>query len=248
VKERPIIFSADMVRAILDGRKTQTRRVVKPQPDHCHRDIVGRPEPWDKKDWERLLPQLGEKEIRCPYGQPGDMLWVREMFHHDQEHNRVFYRADMDTDGTVPYLVDGSGGLGGGVGNARIDRWKSPRYMPRWASRLTLKLTDVRVERLQDIGEEDARTEGVDWASPEFIDDPPDEDPREVGYPSAGASFARDNFRRLWDTLHRKEHHWEDNPWVWALTFDRLEPRQPHPPNSHDKGPQPSPAGRNRET
>lgn len=201
IRERPILFSAPMVRAILDGGKTQTRRVVK----KMHVPALGRP-PADGAPW---------------YAEPGDRLWVRETYalHHAWDGHpptaggsaskRVWHRAD------APNAIDGRG------------RWRPSIHMPRWASRITLEVTSVRVERLQDITEEDARAEGVDWSRPEPYgekwDDDDREDPREVGYPPAGASFARDNFRRLWSGINGPES-WDANPWVWVVGFRLVDP------------------------
>ncbi len=125
MSEKPILFSGEMIRAVLDGRKTQTRRVVKPQP-------VG------------LWAAPGKS--RCPYGQPGGRLWVRETFYPERSHRGpVSYRATWPRDDDPP---DGG--------------WKPSIFMPRWASRITLEIVSVRVEQVQDISEDDARAEGVD--------------------------------------------------------------------------------------
>lgn len=126
----------------------------------------------------------------------------------DQERDEIIYRADIEgTHAPAPL------------------RWLSPLYMPHWASRITLEVVSVRVERLQEITEADARAEGLDWVSPqpfgERWDDDDREDPREVGYAVVGESsgFARDNFRRLWDQINGKRAPWESNPWVWRVEF-----------------------------
>ena len=203
MKERPILFSSEMVRAIIDGRKTQTRRVVKPQP------AAGLP---------------------CPYGAPGDRLWVRETFAsfraegqpvtpRDARYVVLRDGAQVYADGkTYPPLAAYAAGAFDAI------KWRPSIHMPRWASRITLEVVSVRVERVQSITEEDARAEGVDWAAPhpygERWDDDR-EDPREVGY-STGGSFARDNFRRLWDSINGKRASWASNPWVWAVEFRRV--------------------------
>ena len=163
VKERPIIFSAKMVRAIQAGRKTMTRRVVKPQPS---------------------VDESEERQWKCPYGEPGENLWLRETFQWDGVGTDVVYRADFD-DETAKSIVEGSG-----------DRWRPSIYMPRWASRILLDVTDVRVERLQDISESDAMSEGV-------------------------ASL--DEFKCLWDAINGKRgYSWDSNPWVWVVSFRRV--------------------------
>ena len=130
MKERPILFSAPMVRAILDGRKTMTRRVVKTQS--VKYDVInGVPCP---------------RPIPCPYGKPGDRLWVRETWAYRMDYSRIYYRADENLASIV---------------NRLNDRWVPSIFMPRAASRITLEITGVRVERLQNITEEDALSEGI---------------------------------------------------------------------------------------
>lgn len=159
MKRHPIIFSAPMVQAIIEGRKTQTRRVIKPQP-------------------------AGFVPVRCSYGYPGDRLWVREAYGTcDSWVPHIFYRAD------------------GGAPNPGF-RWKSPIHMPRWASRITLEIIDVRVERLRDISEENARAEGCH-------------------FPNSESPFGYDNFRMHWDRLHGPGV-WQENPLVWVLEFKKV--------------------------
>jgi hypothetical protein len=175
--ERPIIFSAPMVRALLEGRKTQTRRILKPQPDTKGRGFL---------------------DSRLPYAR-GDRLWVREAWaplesltHGDPGPqalaDRGFYRADNST-------VDGE-----------ISRWRSPIHMPRWASRITLAVTEVRVQRLQEISEADAVAEGCreGYVTIEGINE--------------GWS-ARTAFRDLWNQIHGPAA-WDANPWVCAISFE----------------------------
>ena len=137
-KERPILCSAPDVMAILDGRKTQTRRIMKPQPNRTWPDEVT---PHWSVGGNRTLPGASNP-LRCPYGVPGDRLWVREAWRLPDGAPKgwVDYRADDTRDGF---------------------KWKPSIHMPRWASRITLEVTDVRVERLQDISEADAMAEGV---------------------------------------------------------------------------------------
>lgn len=216
MKERPIIMRGDEVRAILEGRKSQTRRVIKPQPQPngiwskslgdflCLIDEY----PPSATIWNGAWLGADAGELNCcPYGIPGDRMWARETWFHDFEHNRTFYRADADRDGTVPYLVSGAGGFGGGVGNAHIDRWRPSIHMPRWASRLTLEIKSVRVERVQEISEEDALAEGVEMA--EATD---------------GALSHALGFSNLWDAINAKRGYgWDVNPWVWVIEFERVE-------------------------
>lgn len=199
--ERPILMSAPMVRAILDGRKTMTRRVVLPQPKNgCllrGPNNYGGWEPYtgrfdvDEDAGERA----GQDEWVCPYGQPGDRLWVRETWGTHwtriaRDGDLIYYRADISWSGSKW-------------------RWRPSIHMPRWASRLTLELTGVRVERVQAISEQDAMAEGCEREDRETN--------TLVG--------ARKNFERLWDSLNTKRGNgWSVNPWVWALTFRRVQP------------------------
>ena len=194
MKERPILFSAPMVRAILSGAKTQTRRVVKQDREGL---LDCKPTPaWDAF-WQC---------VACPYGQPGDRLWVRETFGDctpgadavvGTKWERPWYRADADDYGLLGH--DGEGPV-----YVEDVRWRPSIHMPRWASRILLEITDVRVERVQDISDRDARDEGA-----EHIGD------------CEGAYVA--GFRRLWEAINGDDS-WAENPWVWVVTFRRVEP------------------------
>jgi hypothetical protein len=148
VKERPILMSAPMVRAILEGKKTQTRRAVRPQPDIVEpkTGLVAMFHPDDAK-----LGRLG-KMIRYPYGAPGDSLYARETWAWPGE-EQVIYRADPESAALVERWKSDP--------NYPQVKWRPSIFMPRWASRITLKITDVRVERLHDITANDARAEGI---------------------------------------------------------------------------------------
>lgn len=193
--DRPIIFSAPMILALLDGRKTQTRRLA-------FRPTKGSDPEARKKggvaSWSGFRPSPWRKV------QPGDRLWVRETWAPSEfvhgDGTRFFYRADADEDGTVPYLISGTPS-GGGVGNARIERWHSPMRIPRRASRITLTVTDVRVQRLQEISHRDCLAEGIHPIGPEHHPDIP-----------------RREFSELWNRLHGAGA-WDRNPEVVALTF-----------------------------
>ena len=204
MKERPILFSAPMVRAILNGIKTQTRRVVKLKPWHQieERDD-GAPWPWmydGERDADHWLP--------CPYGQPGDRLWVRESF-------CPIYPQDPHYNGGRPIEYDyratykHGDRLGDLIGAKK--KWKPSIHMPRRASRITLEVTSVRVERLQDISEADAVAEG---ARPTLA--PLDT----VRLGAAGT--AKEGFRQIWESINGPDS-WEANPWVWVVEFKRAE-------------------------
>ena len=206
---RPIIFSAPMVLALLAGRKTQTRRVLKPQPldgdftppctiypqitTKAGDEIPGKPfygiSPWD-----------GFWSIRLPAA-PGDQLWVKE------QHTTCNHGSKAVPDIRAMYGLDY---VGFSKADGRDWNWTSPRFMPRWASRLTLTVTDVRVEQLQAISEADAVTEGA-----EPIHNKPGGD---EGDPSDGWISYRDGFERLWNSINGPDA-WAANPWVVALTF-----------------------------
>ncbi len=232
MKERPIIFSGEMVRAILEGRKTQTRRVVKHR--YGIEFLGGRGDENDPSCWGYwfdgprqngymvLARGLNERHnhglisLPCPYGQPGDRLYVKETH---------AFNAPIDVSPTgVVYRAD----------EARIwsawkpKRWRPSIHMPRWASRITLEVVSVRVERLQDISEEDARAEGGGNGcySTTFEPCTPGERCRKCGRPSSnvGPSAHTEAFARLWDRINAKRAPWASNPWVWAVEFKAVQP------------------------
>lgn len=219
--DRPIIFSAPMVKALLDGRKTQTRRVLKPQPPaqpepNCHPSHKPRHEapyldaycgeprtPQNprgmSRDWHwwQVDDRPGPVACHVPYA-PGDRLWVREVCATWGGNTKdAAYRATMGDDNWSDLLHD--------VRRGAPWQLRSPIHMPRWASRITLTVTEVRVQRLQQISAEDVAAEGACELA--FLP-PTDEDTRE----------ARDVFRTLWHSLHGPEA-WAANPWVCAITF-----------------------------
>ena len=192
--ERPILFSAPMVRAILAGRKTVTRRVIKPQPKHTDGH-----NPWTTlKYYEEGhvaiecgpdYPDDAADERHCPYGAPGDQLWLRETWAVSNHYDSVKPSAVHDG-AKVAYAA--SGGCNG-------LRLRPSIFMPRWASRITLAVTAVSVERVQDINDAEAEMEGVDR-------------------PLDGMAWCS-SFARLWDAINGKRAPWESNPWVWVVRF-----------------------------
>jgi hypothetical protein len=209
--ERPILFSAPMVRAILEGRKTQTRRVVKPIPElEQEPDTVLSNWSWGNGRNANGDPNSLADAQR--YGSPGDRLWVRETWNagnpahpsgigimfdeKPREGMKLVYRADPESETYVPEIP-----------------WRSPIHMPRWASRITLEIAEVWVQRLQEIGEEDCRAEGICLLKTNCDG--------ECGQTPCGIS--RQPFMTLWDSINGKKHPWESNPWVWAVTFNRVE-------------------------
>lgn len=188
VKEHPILFSGAMVRATLEDRKTQTRRVVK-LPSWSTRN-------WDDfetdgRTAEVICSNTGcSAVICCPYGKVGDRLWVRETWcYFIAGDAHIGYKA---TDEICPDA---------------IDRWHPSIHMPRTASRITLEITDIRVERLQEINEQDAIAEGVEpfnWDDGQSLRPIP-------------------AFAKLWDSINAEKHPWSSNPYVWAVSFRKLE-------------------------
>mgnify|MGYP001801103185 FL=1 len=197
-KERPILFSGPMVRAILEGRKTVTRRVV------TEKQIAKCPGMNYFKD---ELLQFS------PYGRQKDVLWVRETWCDDDY--RFWYRADADEAGAVPYEVNGVG-LGGGVGHFKPDKWRPSIFMPYAACRLKLRITDVRVERLQKISVNQCLAEGI--YTERVGEGWPD-------YQNGGLGLSlQDSFRTLWDSINKKRGYgWDTNPWVWTVDFERID-------------------------
>ncbi len=223
MKERPILFSGPLVRAILDGRKTQTRRVVKPQPPShvvgARRVLAITSDPSPHRFfWFDKLERPIEAQIACPYGLVGDRLWVRESFFEewDQDTMRPFdpprfvYRATYS--GEEPIVLDGNGGAEERADGRFRSPWRPSIHMPRLASRITLEVVSVRVERLNEISEADAEAEGIGF----------DETRCDGECGSTPCSLAIPSFRDLWDSINAEKHPWASNPWVWVVEFKRV--------------------------
>lgn len=217
MKERPILFSGPMVRAILAGNKTQTRCLIQPR----HLSGTGFPMP-TLAHAETLTACIGKF---CHYGVAGDRLFGRETWYcdhafagdhvgtcsgcvrckHTDEDRIAQWREELY------YRADGEPEMEG----ERV-RWRPSIFMPRWASRLTLEILAIRVQRLQDISEEDAKAEGVDFEVA-YLDN-------EYGQPTGNVGKKyRGEFSRLWDAINGARASWASNPWVWAVTFKSLE-------------------------
>ena len=200
MKERPILMKGPLVLATLEDRKWQTRRIVKPQFTKVWGQGVRHGD--DTYSAHVDIPVAdGWRWLRCPYGKTGDLLWVRETWHENtvlplssRPPGDAVYRADLAADGTPKYSTS----------------WRPSIHMPRWASRLLLEITGVRVERVQEITHDDMRAEGV--------------------RPNQEASLLwreslTENFIALWDTTTTNPAYtWDANPWVWVISYRRIAP------------------------
>ncbi|EPV3838541.1 hypothetical protein Q4R42_16165 [Morganella morganii subsp. sibonii] len=214
MKERGIIFNADMVRAILDGRKTQTRRIMKPQPTPCdyidwRRNARGG-HVWPSNIFRTMLHVEGELQNgdggwkglvgdTCPFGDIDDRLWVREAF-----------QVGLCTESTIAYKATHKPSDLEEGWHEKI-KWRPSIHMPRWASRILLEITGVRVERLQSTSEEDAKAEGFDNSQSDAANS--------IGWFEKPIRA----FRRAWENIYGADG-WDSNPWVWVIEFRRVTP------------------------
>jgi hypothetical protein len=212
VKERPILFSGQMVCALLDGSKTQTRRIVKPQPPMGTRDVFTFHHPSPRTHyWAFDGDSLLDWAYPCPQGDLGDRLYVREAWQHSN-HPLGPYEPDCDVFYRADYLDDPLGADLERSADGVRRQWRPSIHMPRAASRITLEVTGVRMERLNDISEDDARAEGC---APAWLD-VNGEDVNAYGQPTY-----RQGFARLWRDINGAGS-WDANPWVWVVDFQRI--------------------------
>ncbi len=233
MKYRPIPFTGEMVKAILEGRKTQTRRVPKYQPlSWAQRFAPGPFKGYGRiGDWIQMTADEDRQAgfLRCPYGVAGDRLWAKETWAHDDSfcknircgnRDHIWYRASEH-----PMVADCF------AGDAR---WRSSRFMPRWASRITLEIVNMRVERVKDIRMKDVLAEGPPipviegkWIGYQLATKPfplshynPNFNPNGWGE----SEYLRAYFGHLWDSINYKRGYgWDVNPWVWVIEFRRVE-------------------------
>jgi hypothetical protein len=231
MKERPILFSGPMVRALLAGAKTQTRRLMKPQPDPLP---AGQPRisPYDDSGFHwasdkcRSMVDLGTAAHLSPYGSKGDRLWVRETWSQSARSvypcPQCWYRADYGKhDDPAREQLNHDRGCTGNQANCfacvaeREGKfvWRPSIFMPRWASRITLEVTSVRVERLQAISEEDAKAEGVHHSAAATA--------KQSTIDTHGMTPCRAAFAALWEQINGKKAPWSSNPFCWAISFRR---------------------------
>lgn len=234
MKERPILFSTPMVRAILEGRKSQTRRIMRIQPsNHDHKGYI-------EAEWKDYPPMYvntdylpleyfcrlcgdgitpsGHSIYKCPYGKPDDILYVKETYtifepeHCEGMSERFYYKADHH-----PLNEEWRQEM---ISHGYPYKWKSGRFMPKYACRLKLKVTNIRVERVQGISYEDAVLEGIE-SSNEFQSN--------EGYLHQYKDYivddfaldAVDSYHTLWESINGK-YSWQSNPWVWVIEFERI--------------------------
>ncbi|AMQ62861.1 TPA: hypothetical protein ACNVSH_001574 [Klebsiella aerogenes] len=218
--ERGMIFNGEMVRAILDGRKTQTRRIMKIQPEHSGLGLRRVTDSkngsddgkyfWSSSDACGLKAR--SKSFTCPFGVVGDRIWVREtfqgpLFDYEQMESYLEDSSKFEKPEFCQYAADGKPAPEYYDADDNLRHgWRPSIHMPRWASRILLEITDVRVERLASVSDEDAGKEGYPA------------DPSPFGGPMDKWLW----FRQLWDGIY-PEQSFKHNPWVWVIEFKRIE-------------------------
>jgi hypothetical protein len=213
MKERGILFSGAMVRALLSGTKTQTRRVVTlpKERGEWEPSTLGGPharlaDGTTVAEFPCIWNTTTGTSLACPYGAPGDQLWVRETWCSAYARGcwgTVFAADEAFIQGKRAHE---KGAHFNAESKDQTYRWKPSIHLPRWASRITLEVTEVRVQRLQDISEEDAAAEGV------------------AGWSCNNPITAREGYRALWDSINGDRAPWSANPWAWAVSFLRVQP------------------------
>ena len=207
--ERPIILNTEMVKAVLEGRKTQTRRVMDfPKSYMWNHEWFKKNYTFDKMFFDDIKNRNvaiftdGEytEWFKCPFGKVGNRLWVRETFQLSKGDMAPTLEEELTKTPHIRYYASD-------VPKYRdFDKWRPSIHMPREFSRITLEITDIRVERLQDISQEDREAEG---------------------YPEGKyGSYSFNWFVGLWNSIHKKENTWQDNPWVWVINFKKLKHRR----------------------
>ena len=218
MKERPILFTPENTRRIISGEKVQTRRVLKQQPPTSCAYLTQQEHPlgmrvWGFTDGGTLDPawwpwiENEQAWLRCPYGVPGDRLYIKEgIVKHASIPHLVGYRLD---------------------GCKVTESWEkhlTAMFMPKWAARYWLEITNIKVERVQDITAEDALAEGIsktDYWKPKEVDGKPFEEKWWDDY-EFWQRYPQIAFKNLWDSINKKKHSWDSNPWCWCISFRRL--------------------------
>ena len=221
MKEHPILLNGEMVKAVLDGRKTMTRRVIKTQP-------YGFLNNWKSDNTPCVFVSTNNEPDKriCPYGQPGDRLWVREAWKTDIEYDPCS-PSQIDSGASLYFLADECASRINrhkGCGPIRWGKTRPSIHMPRWASRITLEVVSVRVERVQEITEDDAMAEGIErYCSQEGKHYNPTPYYKAFPEKDGGLYSAKAAFEVLWDSINAERGFgWDVNPWVWVIEFKRL--------------------------
>lgn len=220
MKEYPILMRGPQVRATLEDKKWQTRRIVKPPPPEHYRPFVTDDAADGCAMWAVAAGEIGNETSdvavrRCPYGGAGSILWVRETWATvktlDHLNPAACYQYDRPP--AIYYAADN----GAASRSPNRGKWRPSIFMPRWASRITLGVTQVRVERLCDITEEDAKAEGVEKEFRTVVMDP-------RGYKDYHIPNSyRGGFANLWEEIYEKKYPWTSSLWVWAITYRRVQ-------------------------
>nr|DAO68245.1 MAG TPA: ASCH domain protein [Bacteriophage sp.] len=244
MKEKPIIFSADMVKTILDGKKMMTRRVVKSDfiNNYKHAHIIKQSSDKSREGKAYFYDKpvggmvLSSQLVSNPYGKVGDHLWVRETWIQGYNDPLIESEGDDENAVSIIYKADGkeeyrscsaetAENWGDFSADSEMVGFKSPIHMPRWASRILLEITDIRVERLNDISEADCEKEGFRFYPLSRICFKPCSTKHPSGH---GSNNYKSIFGEYWDTLNAKKgYQWSSNPWVWVIEFKKVQDDKP---------------------